>query len=183
MIRRALAFLLLVWLLGFALFAVTLPGPEGARSRDQAAIVFTGGPNRIPHALAALDRGQVRRVFISGVAREVRPSELAAEYGAADRVFACCVELGHEAGDTRGNAQETAEWLRRRKVTDARLITTDWHMPRALFDLRREVGDSVRIRPDAVRSSPSLWNLWTEYNKYVLRRAAVLVEDGAALVR
>lgn len=183
MIRRALAFLLLVWLLGFALFAVTLPGPERVTARDQAAIVFTGGPDRIPRALAALRQGHVRRVFISGVAREVRPRELAAEYKTAERVFACCVELGHDAGDTRGNAQESAGWMRRRKVTDARLITTDWHMPRAVFELRREVGDGVRIRTDAVRSSPSLWSLWTEYNKYVLRRLAVLVEDGAALVR
>ena len=183
MIWRALSVPLLAWLLGFAVFAVTLPGAEDSDRPDEAAIVFTGGPDRIPRGLDLLRRGAVARLFVSGVAREVRPRELAAEYDVAERLFACCVELGREAADTRGNATEAADWLRQHRLRRSRLITTDWHMPRAAFELRREVGDDVSVRVDAVASRPSLWSLWTEYNKYALRRSAALVEDAAALVR
>ena len=183
MIWRALSVPLLAWLLGFAVFAVTLPGPQRTDVPGEAAVVFTGGPKRIPRGLQELARGEVARLFVSGVAREVRPRELAAEYDVPLRLFRCCVELGREAGDTRGNAVEAAGWLARRRVTRARLITTDWHMPRAAFELRREVGPAVAVRVDAVPSEPTLWSLWTEYNKYALRRIAAVVEDGAALVR
>lgn len=187
MIRRLLAVPLLVWLLGFAVFAVTLPGPDEERAEGEVAVVFTGGPGRIARALDDLARRRVARVFISGVAREVTPRELAAEYGTDERLFACCVSLGREAADTRGNAVESAAWLRGLRAPAARLVTTDWHMPRAAFELRRELardgGAALPVRADAVRSTPSLWSLWAEYNKYVLRRLAASMEHGAALVR
>ena len=126
-------------------------------------------------------------MFVSGVARDVTPRELASEYRADRRLFACCVRLGREASDTRGNAVESAAWLRGHDAAAARLVTTDWHMPRAAFELRRELardgGRALPVRADAVRSRPSLWSLWSEYNKYVLRRLATLVEDAAVLVR
>lgn len=183
MIWRVLALPVVLWLLGFALFAITLPGPLADARPDEAAVVFTGGAERIPRALDQLRRKTVTRVFVSGVAREVRLSELAAEYDEPTALFRCCVELGHEAGDTRGNAVEAADWVRRRRVPAVRLVTTDWHMPRAAFELRRELGAAVPVRADGVPSRPSLWSLWAEYNKYVLRRVAVAVEDAAALVR
>ena len=187
MIRRVLAAPVLLWLLGFALFAVTLPGPEEERTAGEVAVVFTGGPGRIARALDDLSRKRVARVFVSGVARDVKPGELAEEYDADPRLFACCVALGKEAADTRGNAVESAAWLRAHRASAARLVTTDWHMPRAAFELRRELasdgGGPLPVRADAVRSTPSLWSLWAEYNKYILRRGAALVEDAAALVR
>lgn len=186
MIGRLLAVPLLIWLLGFAVFAVTLPGPDEKRVAGEVAVVFTGGPGRIARALDDLGRGRVGQVFVSGVAREVTAKELAAEYRAPVRLFDCCVTLGRDAADTRGNATESARWLRKRRVPAVRLVTTDWHMPRAAFELRRELGRTpgapLPVRADGVRSSPSLWALFSEYNKYALRRVAVLVEDAAALV-
>ncbi len=77
MIRRALSLILIVWLLGFAAFAVTLPRPLGAMKTD-AIVVPTGGPGRIEQGLDRLEAGDARRVLITGVNREVKPAELAA---------------------------------------------------------------------------------------------------------
>ena len=55
-----------------------------------------------------------------------------------------------------------------------RLVTSDWHMRRARFELERALDGSTTIVPDAVRSDASLAVLLREYNKYLFRRVAVL---------
>jgi hypothetical protein len=84
----------------------------------------------------------------------------------------CCVELGHEAIDTRSNAIETSAWIRRRHYRSVRLITADWHMRRARYELRRQLPAGIVILPDAVQTQPSLRTLMYEFHKYALRRAA-----------
>lgn len=173
MITRLFSLVILAYLLGYALFVVLLPTPADERKTD-AIVVLTGGPNRIDRGIDLLERGAARRMLISGVARTVRPVELAAETGRDPALFECCIDLGRESVDTRSNAEETARWLARHKFRSARLVTTDWHMPRAGFELHRRVED-VDILPDAIPSDPSFRQLFAEYNKYLLRRAAVLV--------
>jgi uncharacterized SAM-binding protein YcdF (DUF218 family) len=173
-IRRAVSAVLLLYILGYALFAVLLPRPADERPTD-AIVVLTGGAKRIERGLALMEKKLARRMLVSGVARTVRPGELAAEYKANDALFRCCVDLGRESVDTRSNAEEVARWMERHKFRSMRLVTTDWHMPRARFELSRRLGGSVAVVGDAVESNPSFAQLFTEYNKYLLRRSAVLV--------
>ncbi|HEV2747149.1 MAG TPA: YdcF family protein [Allosphingosinicella sp.] len=173
MISRAAAVLLLLYVLGYALFVVLLPRPADDRRTD-AIVVLTGGAGRLERGLDLLQRGRADRLLISGVDRTVRPVELAHRYGRDEALFDCCVDLGRESVDTRSNAEETARWLKRKKLKSVRLVTTDWHMPRARFELARQT-EGVEIVGDAVRSSPSFSYLFTEYNKYLLRQAAVVV--------
>ena len=56
-----------------------------------------------------------------------------------------------------------------------RLVTSDWHMRRAEFEFRRELGETRTLILDAVPTEPSLMTLFGEYNKYVLRRAGILL--------
>ncbi len=174
MIARALATLLLIYLLGYAAFVVLLPEPADERRTD-GIVVLTGGAKRIERGLDLLQRGRAQRLLISGVDRSVRRSELAAQYANNDDVFDCCVDLGHESVDTRSNGAETARWVKQKKFKSVRLVTTDWHMPRARFELSQQLGPDVRVLTDAVQSNPSFRALFTEYNKYLLRRAAVIV--------
>ena len=174
MIRRAVSAILLVYLLGYALFAVLLPRPADDRPTD-AIIVLTGGAKRIERGLGLMERKLAKRMLVSGVARTVRPEELAAQYRADEALFRCCVDLGRESVDTRSNAEEVARWMERHKFRTMRLVTTDWHMPRARFELSRRLGGDVEVIGDAVESNPSFGQLFTEYNKYLLRRSAVLV--------
>jgi len=173
MIRRGLALILIVWLLGFALFALFLPQPLGP-TRTDAIIVPTGGPGRIERGLERLEAGDAQRMLITGVNRKVRAQDLAAEYGRPQAVFDCCVSLGFDASDTRSNALEVSRWLTRRKFDSIRLVTTDWHMRRTRYELDRVLPGNVTIHSDAVPSRPSLATLWKEYNKYVLRRVGAL---------
>src|SRR3546814_12359612 len=77
------------------------------------------------------------------------------------------IALGFEAEDTRSNATEVATWAQRRKYKSIRLVTTDWHMRRAEYEIGRAVGDTVTILPDAVRSRPSFATLFREYHTYL----------------
>lgn len=174
MIKRLISFLLLAYLLGYAAFVVLLPQPAGDERTD-AIVVLTGAAGRIERGLDLIARRRAKRLLISGVARTVRPIELAERYAVDPRLFDCCVDLGRESVDTRSNAEETVNWLERNKFKSVRLVTTDWHMPRALFELRRQTGPDVDVFGDPVMSNPSFRQLSTEYNKYLLRRAAVIV--------
>ncbi|MGE4430059.1 MAG: YdcF family protein [Sphingobium sp.] len=174
MITRLVASVLLLYALGFAWFSVWLPQPLDLRSTD-AIVVLTGGAGRIDRGLSLLQDGAAKRMLISGVDRSVRPHELAVRYKVPDRLFDCCITLGREAIDTRSNGIETAHWLEKRGYDTVRLITSDWHMRRAAFELREALPDDFVLVYDAVPTRPSLTMLFKEYNKYMLRRAAALV--------
>lgn len=174
MIVRSLSFLVLLYVLGYAAFAVLLPKAADDRRTD-GIVVLTGGAKRLERGIDLLQRGRADRMLVSGVARSVRPVELAQRYGTSPALFQCCIDLGREAVDTRSNAEETSRWLERHKFKTVRLVTTDWHMPRARFELARQAGDTVDVVGDAVPSSPRFGQLFTEYNKYLLRHAAVVV--------
>jgi uncharacterized SAM-binding protein YcdF (DUF218 family) len=168
-IVRLAAALILAWMLGFAWFAIGLPGPQDDRLTD-AIVVPTGGPGRVKRGLVLLERKRALRMLVSGVDRRVKPHELAASVGAPTALVDCCIDLGREAVDTRSNGEETAAWIRAHHYRSVRLVTTDWHMARAKFELARLLGKDVVIVADGVPSEPGLKSLLTEYNKYVLRR-------------
>ena len=171
---RTTSFLLLLYVLGYAAFAVMLPRPAGDERTD-AIVVLTGGSGRLERGFDLLRRGLSRRMLISGVERTVRPNELAELYHVDPQLFACCVVLGRESFDTRSNADEVARWVERRHIRSIRLVTNDLHMPRAGYELRKRVGGDLRIVADAVPSRPDFGALFVEYNKYLLGRAADLI--------
>lgn len=173
MIRRTIAFLVLVWLMGFAWFAIALPRPlEGGHS--DAVIVLTGGEGRITRGLEVLDRDLASRMLVSGVDVNVKPHEFASEYKVSQATMRCCVVLGYDAMNTRSNALEAARWLAAGGMQSARLVTSDWHMRRAAYEFERMKPEGMIILRDAVATQPSLRILFLEYNKLLARRAAAL---------
>ncbi len=173
MILRFFATCLLLWAGAFTLFATTLPGRADNRHTD-GIVVLTGSAGRIEHGLALLKQRRAERLFISGVDIDAGPISIRRAYNIPRAVMRCCVELGHEAIDTRSNAIETAQWIRRRGYHSIRLITADWHMGRASYELRRQLPADIVLVRDAVPTQPSLRILLREFHKYVLRRAAGL---------
>ena len=173
MLRRLLALGLLVWVLGVLLFSVTRPGPALPAPTD-AVVALTGGEGRIEHALAVLSAGEARRMFVSGVDPEVKPREFAAQYHVSAARMACCVTLGYESVDTRSNGAEVARWAATTDTHSLRLVTSDWHMRRAAYELRRALPAGTAIVEDAVPTQPRFRTLFMEYNKLAVQRLLAL---------
>ena len=177
MIARLIALLSVLYVLGFALFAVTLgtPAPDDTPKVD-AIVAITGGKGRIEHATGLLAEGKGKRLLIAGADPSVRKADLVRRLGGKERLFDCCVDLGSESVDTRSNAEEANRWLERRRYKSIRLVTSDWHMRRARYEFNRQLDSGIKIVPDAVRTEPHFTTLFAEYNKYLLRRISVWLD-------
>ncbi len=179
---RLLAFcavLGIVWGIGLLVFIDALPRQvDDAERRTDAIVVLTGGSLRLGEGLALLRAGKAQRMFISGVANNVDLQQLMQSVGDNAGDLACCIELGHEAEDTPGNARETAAWIRRQKLHSIRLVTAAYHMPRSLLELRSMAPD-IEIVPNPVfpqNVRQDEWWRWPgtadlligEYHKFML---------------
>jgi uncharacterized SAM-binding protein YcdF (DUF218 family) len=174
MIARLGALLLLFYALGFVLFAFTLGKPAAAdAAASDAAVVVTGGPGRIEHAIDVLKQHEAKRLLVAGVDPTVTKPDLARRIPGSRQWLSCCVDLGSESVDTRSNAEEAARWLARHNYKSVRLITSDWHMRRARYEFEKVLRGKYQLTTDAVRTEPSFVTLFGEYNKYLLRRLAV----------
>ena len=149
----------LIWLVGLFAFADRVrnftPAPEPERADG---IVALTGPSaeRVNAAIRLLEQDKGERVLISGVNREVRRQELRELTPGSNRLFNCCVDLGFEAETTTGNAQEIAAWARAKGYDHLIVVTSDYHMPRSLMEIRGAAPD-LELTPYAV-STPSLDN-------------------------
>ena len=149
----------LMWLVGLFAFAdrVRKLTPADEPARADAIVALTGpSAERVNAAIRLLEQDKGDRVLISGVNREVRRQELRALTPGSTKLFNCCVDLGFEAENTLGNAEEIAAWVRSRGYDDLIVVTSDYHMPRALLEIR-SVAPGVKLTPYAV-STPSLDN-------------------------
>lgn len=178
MIWRIPLLLILAWAIGFGLFMLSLGKPLDSEVKTDAIVVPTGGPGRIDRGITLLQAKSAKRMLITGTDPTVRPIELAVEYKTSPRLFRCCIDLGHEAVDTRSNADETAAWVAKHGYKSVRLVTADWHVPRAKLELANALGPDVEIRGDGVRTTASWSMLLREYHKYLVRRFALLFGIG-----
>ena len=186
-----IAILVLIWAIGLFAFADRVrgftPAPEPGRAD---AIVALTGPSaeRVNAAIRLLEQDKGQRVLISGVNREVRRQELRALTPGSNRLFNCCVDLGFEAEDTTGNAQEIAAWAAAKGYDSLIVVTSDYHMPRALTEIRA-AAPGIELTPYAVET-PSLDNsrwwkaaaaarrMTLEYMKYLAALARATVGGG-----
>jgi uncharacterized SAM-binding protein YcdF (DUF218 family) len=182
-----LASLAVIFLGGFLLFATGIPRTETPPPRPADGIVaLTGGASRISDAMELLAKNQGKRLLISGVNPATRPSELIRLTPEYEKLFTCCIDLGHQALNTTGNAAEIAQWSRALKFRSLIVVTSAWHMPRALVELRREMPDTELIPYSVVtermRDAPWWMSMHTarllmlEYVKYLATLARVRLE-------
>lgn len=176
MIWRIAILVPVAWALGFAAFMLSLGKPLDGRKTD-GIVVVTGASGRIDRGLAVLRAGDAERMLVSGVDPDVRPGEFAAQYRIDRKLFANSIDLGWQAVDTRSNADETRKWVARHQYKSVRLVTSDWHMPRARLELSHQL-PGVEVIGDGVPSHVGFAMLFREYHKYLVRRLALLVGAG-----
>lgn len=133
-------------LAGFVAFATGLDrGEPGFDRKADGIVVLTGGADRIADAMALLDAGRGQRLLITGVHPDTTLAEIGNGLPTGRERLACCVDVGRSALNTRGNAIETAQWARERHFRSLIIVTSSWHMPRALVELRRAIPDVEMI--------------------------------------
>ena len=196
---RRLAWLALaivgLWVAGLATFVVlSLRVSDNVAAATDAIVVPTGGRLRLETGVRLLTAGKGKKLFISGVNQRVDRRELLRALGPVAEQEACCIELGHEADNTFGNAQETAEWMRREGYKSLRLVTSWYHIERGLLEFRRAMPDILIVAHPvfAPHVDPERWWGWhgalllvvDEFHKYLAvwmrpALAAVLVGGTA----
>jgi uncharacterized SAM-binding protein YcdF (DUF218 family) len=180
----------LIWFAGLFAYAgrVQQSTPARAPERADGIVALTGGnsTNRLTAAIGLLEDGYGKRVLVSGVDRIASREDIRGVSKAVRRLYDCCVDLGFNAADTVGNARETVEWAKARRYDSLIVVTADYHMPRAMLELRAAThGAGVQLQTFAVPTqalkSPRWWRspraarlMVVEYCKYL----AILAREG-----
>ena len=173
---------------GFVAFLSQLRGAEIKPDRNaDGIVVLTGGSSRVSDAMALLAGGYGRRLLISGVHPTNAASDISRSLPDNQSLLGCCVDLDRSAVNTRSNAAETQRWARDRGFRSLIVVTSNYHMPRAIVELSHAMPD-VRLIPFAVvgdkwrdepwwTSGATLRLLLSEYVKYVAAEVRVRLED------
>ncbi|MGE0765333.1 MAG: YdcF family protein [Hyphomicrobiaceae bacterium] len=184
--------------LGFAMFADTVrklaPSDD---PRADAIVVLTGDEERIATGMRLMVEGRAQRLLISGVHPTTRmPTELRRRIRGADderrALVGCCVDIGHEALNTSGNAEEARRWLRTNGFRSVIVVTSGYHMMRSRAEFARAMPD-IDVVSYPVRASRNLqldawWRHWptarllmAEYVKFLGASARLAVWRVLAL--
>lgn len=135
---------------GFVLFATSVmrdPVADGASA--DGIVVLTGGEARIQAGVRLLQNGRGKRLLISGVNRDTTRKDIQRISGLYSKLLVCCVDLGYEALDTVGNADEARTWAHTNGYSKVILVTSSYHMPRSLAELALAMPD-VQVIPHTV---------------------------------
>jgi uncharacterized SAM-binding protein YcdF (DUF218 family) len=190
-VRSAAALLLIIalWAVGLLAFgsrvADSTPAPDPPVS--DGVVALTGASTaRLTAAVHLLETGKAQRVLISGVNQKVTRADLRGVTKATKRYYDCCVDLGFRATDTVGNARETAAWAKAHAYRSLIVVTSDFHIPRAMLELRAAM-PGLALTPYPVESEEVDAGHWwrtgdgarrmvVEYCKYlaILSRQALL---------
>jgi uncharacterized SAM-binding protein YcdF (DUF218 family) len=166
-------------LLGFSLWVYNLTPPALLPYAD-GIVVLTGGDDRIGAALALLAAHDAPALLVSGTAPGTYLGDLTPDNAAAATRYAGEITLGHMAETTHENAAEIAAWARARHAHSLIVVTADYHMPRAMLEIRRAL-PQLRLTPDPVRP-PAMAEPWQfstirllalEYSKFLVVRAGL----------
>ncbi|KXG84826.1 YdcF family protein [Agrobacterium bohemicum] len=172
---------------GFLWFADSVASmrPPSSTKAD-AIIVLTGGYLRIDQAVGLLRDGVGKRLLISGVNPSTTRTQIRKMTQSSPDLFACCVDMGYQAVDTIGNANEAAKWIKDRGYASVVVVTNNYHMHRSLYELRNTSPDTNFIAYPVINSDLARTNWFknpdvvrtmiSEYIKFVA--AAVLDLTG-----
>lgn len=156
---------------GFMLFstAVMRDHPEPLEKAD-GIVVMTGGEARIAAAADLLKQGRGNRLLISGVNRRTSKEAVERITGLDHKYFTCCVDLGYEALDTVGNADETRTWANANGYRKLIVVTSSYHMPRTLAELALVMPEAEFVPYTVTPSSfpDSGWWLSVRTTRYLL---------------
>lgn len=174
---------------GFVGFLSQLRGVEAApTSHADGIVVLTGGSSRVSDAMELLAGGYGKRLLISGVHPTNAASDISRSLTDNQSLLTCCVDLDRSAVNTRSNAAETRRWAHEQGFRSLIVVTSNYHMPRAIVELSHAMPD-IHLIPFAVvgekwrdepwwTSGATVRLLLSEYVKYVAAELRVRLADA-----
>ena len=176
---------------GFVWFVASISSDEVTLDTKADGIVaLTGAAARIPDAIELLATERGKRLLITGVHRATSSREIARITPLYSKYFTCCIDLDRSALNTFGNALEARRWARQNNFNSLIVVTSNWHMPRAMAELAHQLPDVTLIPypviSEKVKTEPWWSNADTarlllgEYLKYLFALMRMRLDpDGA----
>jgi uncharacterized SAM-binding protein YcdF (DUF218 family) len=176
---------------GFVWFVSSIASDEvSLESKADGIVALTGAAGRIPDAIELLATERGKRLLITGVHRATSSREIARITPLYSKYFTCCIDLDRSALNTFGNALETRRWAREYNFNSLIVVTSNWHMPRAMAELAHQLPDVTLIAypviSEKVKTEPWWSNtdtarlLLAEYLKYLFALMRMRLDpDGA----
>ncbi|WP_024506003.1 YdcF family protein [Bradyrhizobium sp. ARR65] len=173
---------------GFGGFLAQLRGAEIAPDhKADGIVVLTGGSSRVSDAMELLAAGYGKRLLISGVHPSSGANDISRSLPEGQSYLGCCVDLDRSAVNTRSNAAEARRWAHERGFKSLIVVTSNYHMPRAIVELSHAMPD-IELIPFAVvgdkwREEPwwsggaTLRLVLSEYVKYLAAELRVCLAD------
>jgi uncharacterized SAM-binding protein YcdF (DUF218 family) len=174
---------------GFGYFIWHLPDQQVELDRNaDGIVVLTGGDSRVTDALALLAAGRAKRLLISGVYTGTTTSDIARQVVDYNRMLTCCVDLDYSAVNTVGNAVGARQWAVKNGFHSLIVVTSAYHMQRALAELAHQLPDVALIPypvvSDRLRIEPWWSNgtttkvVLSEYFKYLAAKLRMQFEPA-----
>ncbi|MEM7290378.1 MAG: YdcF family protein [Pseudomonadota bacterium] len=107
--------------------------------KADAVVVLTGAENRIKTGVALLKSNHGQRLLITGVGENTTRRAIARVTGEKNAFFGCCIDIDREAQNTIGNAEHTSNWVDQNGFERLIIVTSDYHMPRSLLLMKRQM--------------------------------------------
>lgn len=176
---------------GFLWFALQIANKESPLDHGADGIVaLTGGAWRITDAVDLLASGRGQRLLITGVAPTTNTAELVRLAPDHERWFSCCIDLDYAARNTIENAVETRRWALERGFRSLVVVTSGYHMPRAMLEIGHRLPDVTLIPFPVVGEQRRGGRWWShagtakilvfEYLKFIVAAARIGLEPAPA---
>jgi len=148
-------------------------------------VILTGGANRIKDGLKIIQdfknsKNINYKILVSGTGMGFTKSSLKKKLGPNfnSQLIQCCIDLDGVSKNTLTNASETFKWTSKNDIKEFILITSNYHMPRAILEFKN-VMPNLKIYTYAISpkkhdienwlSSFQTFSLvFTEYCKFII---------------
>ena len=106
-------------------------------------VILTGGTNRIKDGLNIINHFDKSKrtnfkILVSGTGKGFSKNSLIKQIGPNfnPKLIECCIYLDSVSKNTFTNAIETSKWANRNDLKEFILITSNYHMPRAILEFK-----------------------------------------------
>jgi uncharacterized SAM-binding protein YcdF (DUF218 family) len=174
--------LLAAWIGGFFIYLYQIYHFTYGTTAADGIVILTGGKDRIQKGIRLLENNPEKPLLITGVRtrRQLKEINFFPQYENQ-------IELGFKATTTRENAQEISEWDKIKACSSLTVVTSHYHIPRSLLELKTMLPD-IKLIPYPIISAsfqkgkwvsePSLWHvLFKEYNKYLIVSVEIRIKS------